>query len=265
MELMRSQSSRFWAASVTLLGLALLSSARAADPPLQSNTNLSVGPGEYVTPTYPGSSSSRGFLLPYIDAEYAGRLYTNASDLVGAYAYKTVGDAVGAALQYDFTERLNSDSPSFRYLHDIKATPRFKLFADKTIGIVTADFNVATDIGGHSQGTLAQANLWVTIPFVPKWVFSVGPGLTWADNEYMSTFFGITPEQAAVSPFHTYVARAGIDDFHLNAVVTYAISSRWSIGASGYIARLHGDADHSPVTESHEQITALAWLVYKIK
>jgi outer membrane protein len=239
--------------------------AFAADPPLESGTNLSIGPGEYLTPSYPGASSSRGFLLPYLDAEYAGRLYTNASDLLGVYAYKTVGDALGAALQYDFTERLSKDDVRFRELREIKATPRLKLFADKTFGILTGDFQVATDIAGRGQGTLAQINLFVTIPFVPKWSFSFGPGVTFADHQYMTSFFTITPAQAAVSPLRSYAAKAGIDDLHLNAIVTYAVSSRWSVGASAYAARLHGDADNSPVTLRRGQTTALGWLAYKVK
>jgi hypothetical protein len=36
-------------------------------------------------------------------------------------------------------------------------------------------------------------------------------------------------------------------------------------GASAYEARLHGSADGSPVTTRHEQTTALAWLVYKVR
>jgi outer membrane scaffolding protein for murein synthesis (MipA/OmpV family) len=239
--------------------------AFATDPPLDAGTNLSIGPGEYLTPSYPGASSSRGFLFPYIDAEYAGRLYTNASDLIGVYAYKTVGDALGAALQYDFTERLNTDDARFRNLRDIKATPRFKLFADKTFFVFTGDFNVATDVAGRGQGTLAQANLLVTIPFIRKWLFSFGPGLTWADHTYMTSFFTITPEQAAISPLRAYNAHAGIADLHLNGVISYAVSSRWSIGASTYAARLRGDANDSPVTSRRTQIMAIGWLTYKVK
>jgi len=255
-----------WAACMLgMWAIAGSHAARAADPPLETTTNLSVGPGEFLTPSYPGARSSRGFLLPYVDAEYAGRLYTNASDLLGVYAYKTAGDALGAALQYDFTERLDKDDARFRNLREIRATPRFKLFADKTVSLFTGDFNVATDMANRGQGTLAQANLWATLPFIKKWVFSVGPGITWADERYMHSFFTITPAQAAVSPLAAYQARAGILDVHLNGLVTYEISSRWSVGASAYAARLRGDAAGSPVTLRRDQTTALAWLVYKIK
>jgi len=39
-----------------------------------------------------------------------------------------------------------------------------KLFATRTIGILTGDANIATDVANHGQGTLGQGNLWLTIP-----------------------------------------------------------------------------------------------------
>jgi len=39
-----------------------------------------------------------------------------------------------------------------------------KLFASHTLGFVTGDMNVARDVEGRKQGTLGQANLWLTAP-----------------------------------------------------------------------------------------------------
>jgi outer membrane scaffolding protein for murein synthesis (MipA/OmpV family) len=236
--------------------------AVSADVPVDSGTYLTVGPGIYVQPTYPGASGSRGFFLPYIDAEYHNWLYSNAADLIGVYAYKTPTTQLGGAIQYDFTERLNKDDPRFQFLRDVRATPRFKLFASHTIGLITGDVNVATDIAGRDQGTLAQANLSLAIPFVPKFFFSVGPGLTWASSTYMQSFFGITPGQSQVSQLPAYDAHAGIVDLHINGLANYTISKRWSLGTTTYWARLHGDADGSPITQRRSQLTVIAFVAY---
>ena len=148
----------------------------SADVPVGTGNNLSIGPGVFVTPSYPGASSSRGFALPYIDAQYDNLLYSNASDLLGIYGYKNPTAQAGAALQWDFTERLAKDDQRLKDLREIHDTPRFKVFANRTIGMLTGDFNVATDIAGRGQGTLAQGNFWLTIPFVNNWLFSFGPG-----------------------------------------------------------------------------------------
>ena len=80
----------------------------------------------------------------------------------------------------------------------------------------------------------------------------------------MSTFFAVTPEMSALAPLSTYATKAGVVDLHWNGIAVYQISSRWSIGASVYAARLHGDAENSPITLRPSQITALGWIVYKI-
>ena len=80
----------------------------------------------------------------------------------------------------------------------------------------------------------------------------------------MTSFFTITPQQALVSPMRPFVAHAGVADLHLSGAVTYTISSRWGIGASAYAARLHSDAEESPVTVRRSQITVIAFLSYKV-
>jgi outer membrane protein len=139
-----------------------------------------------------------------------------------------------------------------------------KLFASHTISFVTGDTNVATDILGHGQGTIAQANIWLTLPIAPGCMLSVGPGLAWADQDYMAAFYGVTAAQAARSSFEPYAARAGTVDGHLNGIATYDLSARWSLGASAVAARLSRDARHSPVTQQPSQVTMVAWLTYKI-
>jgi outer membrane scaffolding protein for murein synthesis (MipA/OmpV family) len=258
----RSRANRVSIAAILFVLAISHAAAASADVPVDPGTYLSVGPGIYLQPTYPGASGTRGFFLPYIDAEYHDWLYSNAADLLGVYAYKTPTTQMGAAIQYDFTERLNKDDARFRFLRDVRATPRIKLFASHTIGLLTGDVNVATDVAGRDQGTLAQANLSLAIPFVPKFFFSVGPGLTWANSTYMQSFFGITPGQSLVSQLPAYDARAGIVDLHINALANYTISKRWSLGTTTYWARLHGDADGSPITQRRSQLTVIAFLAY---
>jgi outer membrane protein len=233
--------------------------------PATGDARLALGPSLYTTSSYPGARSTRSEWLPFIDAEYANRFYMSASDLLGVYAYKSASTQTGAAVQYDLTERRSRDDERFRNLRNVGDTPRFKLFASHTESFVTGDFNVATDMAGRGQGTLAQANLWATAPFTPAFMVSVGPGVTWADTRYMHTFYSISAAQTAVSPFAPYEARAGAVDFHWNGLATYDVSSRWSLGVSEYAARLHGSAVDSPVTSRRAQSVFFAWAAYKLK
>ncbi len=225
--------------------------------------HASVGPGIYSAPAFPGARRTRNLLFPFVDAEYANRLYTSASDILGVYAYKTTNTQAGAAVEYDLTERMARDDIRLRALPNVKETPRFKLFGSQTVGAVTADVNVAKDVAGRGQGTLGQANLWLTVPFVPTFSVSVGPGLTWADAQYMRSFYAVTPEEAAVSPLSAFATRAGVADAHLNGLAEWVIDSKYRFGASAYFGHLRGDAAASPITLQHEQTTVVGWIAYR--
>ena len=231
-------------------GLLIFSGAACAE----DDFALSVGPGIYAGPSFPGSRHERRLIFPFIDAEYAGRVYTSANDLIGVYAYKTTNTQLGAAVEYDLTQRRVPGLP------DVKETPRFKLFGSQTVSALTADANVARDIGGHGEGTLAQANLWVTVPFDSSFSLSVGPGVTWADSQYMQRLYAIT---AAEGTFPVFVTRAGVADVHLNGLAEWVIHSKYRIGAQAWLWHLRGDAAASPLAVQHAQTTVVGWLAYR--
>jgi outer membrane protein len=225
--------------------------------------HLAVGPGDYWYPQYPGSRNSRQLLFPFVDAEYANRIYTSAADLLGVYGYKTETAEVGAALEYDPTRRKTADDPLLRGPSNVKDTTRFKLFGSRTIGIVTGDMNVARDIEGHRQGTLGQANLWLTAPFDPTFSVSAGPGVTWADGRYMHTFYAVTQHEAMTSYLPAFATRAGIADAHWNGLAEWQLWSKYRLGAEATFAHLKGDAADSPISMRHQQTTVTGWIAYR--
>lgn len=252
------------AATLLLCAAALVPVARADDYPEPPPTFLSVGPAVQVTPAYPGGKESRTFLLPDIEGQYDNWLYISATDLLGVYAYNHGGDKLGAALEYDFTERLEKDSPRFTDFGDVSTTMRLKLFAEKRIAMFSIGANVATDIGGHDLGTVAQAHVALLLPLTSHGFVSIGPGLTWSDTQYMRAFYGVSAYQSTVSGLQQFDAASGISDIYLEAVAGYDISSRWSVTVDAIAARLQGDAADSPITETRSQVSVLASIVYKI-
>ena len=250
-----------------VVGLALLvvAQARATDDAGGFSYHASVGPAIYVAPAYPGARRSRQVWFPFVDADINDRFYTSAEDLIGVYAYKTEATQVGAAIAWDLTRRISSDDERLRGLPDVNETARFKLFASRTLYFITGDANVATDIAGQGQGTLAQANLWFTAPFSPTFSVSVGPGATWADADYLRTFYSVPAARGMGVSLPAFSTRAGVVDAHLNALAEWTVFSHYRFGASAYWARLKGDASASPITQRRGQATLVGWIVYKFK
>lgn len=81
---------------------------------------------------------------------------------------------------------------------------------------------------------------------------TLGVGTEWADDDYMQTWFGITPEQAARSQagLPAYATSAGIKSANASASWLHRFDgSRWSLLAVVGANALQGDARDSPLVE----------------
>jgi outer membrane scaffolding protein for murein synthesis (MipA/OmpV family) len=98
------------------------------------------------------------------------------------------------------------------------------------------------------------------VPFDPSFSLSIGPGVTWADSQYMQRLYAIT---AADGTFPVFVTRAGFADVHLNGLAEWVIHSKYRIGAQAWLGHLRGDAAASPLALQHSQTTVVGWLAYR--
>jgi outer membrane scaffolding protein for murein synthesis (MipA/OmpV family) len=254
------------AAVGALWAIGVAASAQAAtDIPEPPPTFLSVGPAVEVTPSYPGAKTQRTFALPDFEGQYDNWLYISGTDLVGAYAYNHQGNKAGAAIMYDFTQRLQDDSRQLGPLKDVDPTLRFKLFIEQRVAMFAGGLRAATDIGGHDEGTVAQAYLNLLLPLTAHGFLTLGPGVTWSDSHYMRAFYSVSAAQSEISGLPQFDAHQGVSDLYAELVAGYEFSSRWAIGLDVIYAHLQGDAADSPFTESRAQTTWFASILYKFK
>ena len=90
-------------------------------------------------------------------------------------------------------------------------------------------------------------------------------GATFADDDYMQTYFGVTAAQSANSAqgLPAFNAESGIKDVHVALSAEMDLSQRWVLKAGGRYGRLLGDAADSPVIETENQFSATLGLGYK--
>lgn len=103
------------------------------------------------------------------------------------------------------------------------------------------------DVLGEHDGFLANASVTLLQPIEPLFELAVSVGLTYADEDYTSTYFGITPQDAAVSGLPTFAAGAGLRDARLVLGAFVPVSDRWFVGAGIMFQQLLGDAADSPI------------------
>jgi len=82
-----------------------------------------------------------------------------------------------------------------------------------------------------------------------SWTMSIGPRLRWADDKFTRTYFGVTPAEAARSPFGVTAYDADGDFLSMGVLgsLEYQWSPRWSFTSNAEYQRLTGDAADSPI------------------
>lgn len=90
-------------------------------------------------------------------------------------------------------------------------------------------------------------------------VVSIGPRVRLADEEYMQTYFGITPAQALASGVPVYTPDGGVRAVGAVAGITHEFTRNFGIYGYAQYDRLIGDAADSPIVQrfgSEDQFSA---------
>jgi len=215
-----------------------------------------VGVGLITGPKYPGAKSTRTLPIPFWSLEWK-QLYSQGLELVGLHAVRTPTFQVLTAFQYDLSGRSEKRDSRLRGMGDVRATPKAKLTARYKRSLYALSINAAQDIGRNGHGLLGGVDATVAIPFIPRWFFNFGPGVTLANRQSMQTFFGVTESQSRTSTFPAYAARGGLMDWHVKALASYALTPRWSLTSIVSQAWLIGDAGKSPITQTRSQTSVI--------
>jgi outer membrane scaffolding protein for murein synthesis (MipA/OmpV family) len=72
---------------------------------------------------------------------------------------------------------------------------------------------------------------------------------TWASEDYMDEYFGVSDRNADRAGLDRFNADSGFKDVTVGAALTYEITAAWSATVLGSYARLLGDAKDSPITD----------------
>lgn len=232
----------------------LAAAARAADifldeppPGVIEEIVLDIGIGPRVQPTFIGSSSYEVvpnpiFELQYLRLPYLGEMITADRKLIafGFYpSFEFIGarDADDAAYlagldPIDLAVELGPGA-SFRY-------GNFKVFAEGRFGVT-----------GHDGAVIEGGFDYIMTPG-ERWELSLGPRFTAATNNFMDTYFGVTPEEAAnpLSVLPAYDPGGGFMDVGAEGRVSYDITRRLKVHMEGRYARFIGDAASSPIIEA---------------
>ena len=123
-----------------------------------------------------------------------------------------------------------------------------------------------TVFGGTGLLAVASADL-VWRP-AKNLTVSAGPRVTFADQRFMTSYYGINGSQSTVSGLPAYTPAAGLRSFGAGAFTRYKLSPEWTTSAFIDYNRLSGDPGDSPVITtrgSPDQVMVGVGLSYTFK
>ena len=156
-------------------------------------------------------------------------------------------------------KRKESDSDALRGLGDVDWAVELGAYAEYwPAQFARTRVEVRRGFNGH-EGFVADFSVDFVFRPLPAWTLTLGPRLSVADDEYMRTYFSVTPAQAVTSGLQGFAAQGGLKSTGALASVTY----QWTpqLASMGFVeyARLLADAADSPIVKQRgtpDQVTA---------
>lgn len=241
--------------AATFLALCPLVQAQSASQEPADGLSGRIGLGVATVPTYEGSPNRRTLAGPDLMLSYRSRdwgtvefgqrgLFWNAVE-AGSFRLALVA-------QFD-PGRKDRDTST------LNPTPGDKRLAG--MGNVSSSTEAGVGIGYGPLMVVARQSLsergpkgaQVDMTVEMPWSVSDRLGLrfalgaTWADRDYMQTYFGVTAAQAQATSFSVYTPKSGCRKVEANVGAEYALASSWKLQASVGFTRLGDVAAASPL------------------
>jgi MipA family protein len=229
------------AATVLAACVSILSTSVPAQDSLAPGIDFELGAGANFQARYEGSDSYG--VGPWPIFRLKGLTFANGFQIGG-------GDGTGLSLKPSFRyigAREAADFPELTGLNDIDAafeiglgasyaTEQFRIFGDLRAGLGGHN-GVVGEIGGDAiLRPSAELAVWA------------GPRLSFADAEYMNTYFGVTAAESLASGLTGFDAGGGVKSVGAEIGMRYDFNKLWALESSASYAKLIGDAGDSPIT-----------------
>jgi outer membrane scaffolding protein for murein synthesis (MipA/OmpV family) len=232
------------------LGQAVLERGETVPLPQRPATawSLNFGVLAGLRPDYEGSDDYSFLGAPLVELRYGGdRFFVSSRDGVGATLLRIGGFTAGPMLRYRFG-RDQEDNDALRGIGDVGGTVEAGAFLRFQEGGWVVVVNAAQGLNdsGH-RGATAFASLGYGGRLAERWRFSLGPSMTWASDNYIQSFFGVTPTQGARAGYTAHSPGAGMKDVGFGGTLTWLATDQIALTAIAEVKELLNDAADSPL------------------
>lgn len=116
-------------------------------------------------------------------------------------------------------------------------------------GAIGVGFEVLQDVADGHDGWLLTPQISYRRLIAQRWKFRMAASSTYASEDYMDSYFSVSPGESARSGLSTFSASDGFKDVGVAGSLSYGLTQNWDVGGVWMFKRLLNDAEDSPVTE----------------
>ncbi len=207
--------------------------------------SLAAGPAMVASPRFDGARSYRLRPYPIVKLRWRDVVAFNTTRLK-IYGVRGRTLRLGLSASYRLG-RDEIDSTALAGLGDIGDTVELGVFAEARMGRAAFGFEVRYDpFSGHG-GSLVILRAGHGLYADERTLLAVGLRSVWAGADYMRSYFGVSPAQAAASGLPAFAAGAGFKEVGLQLIARTRLSDDWTLRMDAGASRLLGDAAKSPI------------------
>jgi outer membrane protein len=222
-----------------LIEFLMLLAALCLIAPAVQAANVSIGGGVGFAPDYEGSEDYEAVPVPFADVKFDNGMFVKLLGL-NLRANLIPSDMWRLGPVYNYrAERDDVDNSAVDDMKQVSDANELGIFGGFVIDNWFVSLEYMADMGDAYDG-------WYSI--------SIGASTTYANDDYMQTYFGVSRKDAARSGLDRYNADSGIKDVGIDLGLNWIINQNWSTKGIASYTRLVGDADDdSPVVDEGDE------------
>lgn len=231
-------------------------STMAADAPRQDNgSSLTLGVGVGRAPRFLGSKESQTGAFPVFDYQHQSGFFVGSrrglgwagGDDVLKYSF-----ALGARERRDEKDHsllgTGTGGKELEGMGDVKASALGMMGVGIQLG-KQFGVNAALEVPltQRNNGAAFHLGASYTLLKTSQDTVSLGAKLSYGDDKYLRTYFGVTAQQSQKSGYALFTPKAGFFKTDLTLTWSHQIDEHWGVTTMAGASRLMGDASDSPL------------------
>lgn len=244
--------------SATLV-LSLIATSLWATSSIAAKTRGFLGAGVGIAPDYEGSDDYEA--QPALFGRYtwaSGRFVdlggSNSAGRAASLRANLISESMSSVWRFGPVfqfrpERDDVDDNRVDRLNKVDNAFELGAYGGFSTGPWSANLTFAADVSDEHEGYVVTLDGGYAWKLDDKLRLTFRAAATYADSDYMDTYFSIDADDAARGGLPVFDADSGMKDVGLKIAASYRINQSWGLLGSVSYFRMLGDAEDSPVVD----------------